>query len=71
MKENYPEKIVENCGDLIFALDGEGIVRYINRKIEEFGYSREEIIGEEFSSFMIRDGLLELLTGCSAHGQMG
>ena len=56
---NYPEKIVESCTDLIFALDGDGIIRYVNRKIEEFGYSRDEIIGKEFSSLMIRDGKTE------------
>jgi PAS domain S-box-containing protein len=55
MKENYPENIVESCGDLIFALDGEGVVKYINRKIEEFGYCRDEIIGKRFSSFVILD----------------
>ena len=55
MKENYPEMIVESCGDLIFALDGEGVVRYVNRKIEEFGYCRDEIIGKRFSFLVIPD----------------
>ncbi len=56
MKENYPENIVESCGDLIFALDREGIVRFVNRKIEEFGYLRDEIIGRKFSSLIVREG---------------
>jgi len=56
MKENYPEKIVDSCTCLVFALDGEDIIRYVNRKIEEFGYNRHEIIGEKLSSFMIREG---------------
>ena len=56
MKENYPEKIMESCGDLIFALDGEGIVRFVNRKIEEFGYLRDELIGQKFTSLIEREG---------------
>ena len=56
MKENYPENIVENCGELIFALDGEGIIRFLNRKIEEFGYLRDEIIGRKFSSLIVGEG---------------
>jgi PAS domain S-box-containing protein len=47
--------IVESCGDLIFALDGDGVVRYVNRKIEDFGYRRDEIIGKRFSLLVILD----------------
>jgi diguanylate cyclase (GGDEF)-like protein/PAS domain S-box-containing protein len=44
----YLENILESANDLIYILDLEGRFTYANKKFEEFGYDRRQLIGRPF-----------------------
>ncbi|MBN2723225.1 MAG: PAS domain S-box protein, partial [Deltaproteobacteria bacterium] len=56
-------KIVsENMRDVVFALDGSGIFKYISPSIEKSSfYSVDDLIGKPFSCFIHKDDLSEVM----------
>ncbi len=44
----YLENVLESANDLIYILDLSGKFTYANKKFEEFGYNRRELIGKPF-----------------------
>ena len=54
IKENkeYLENLLENANDIIYTLDMDGKIIYVNQKIEEYGIKREKLIGKEFFSLL-------------------
>jgi diguanylate cyclase (GGDEF)-like protein/PAS domain S-box-containing protein len=46
--KDYLENIIESANDIIYVLDRKGIFTYLNPKMEEFGYRREDLIGRYF-----------------------
>ncbi len=51
-KEQYQD-LVENINDVIYAIDGEGIITYISPVIESvLGYRPDELIGKSFFDFI-------------------
>lgn len=54
-EEKYKD-LVENINDVIYSLDTQGVITYINPVVESrFGYNPSEIIGENFSKFIYKD----------------
>lgn len=51
--KEYLEHLLATAGDVIFTLDIEGRVTYINCAIEEYGYSRNELTGTPLEQFLI------------------
>ena len=50
--EKY-RQLVEDINDVIYSLDGEGIITYISPAIKTvIGYTAEEVIGRHFSAFI-------------------
>ncbi len=45
-KGNFYKRLLDNAGDLIWAIDMEGRFMYINDNISEWGYNKEELIGQ-------------------------
>ncbi|MBU2548389.1 MAG: GAF domain-containing protein [Proteobacteria bacterium] len=41
----YLESLLEAANDVIFTLDARGRITYVNRKIQEWGYTKEALIG--------------------------
>ncbi len=51
-EENY-RQIIENAPDIIVLIDPSGIIKYVNRRIYEYGkYQPEEIIGRPVTQFI-------------------
>jgi two-component system, NtrC family, sensor kinase len=51
-------ELVERTSDLIYVVDGEGKIKYVNDQIVRLGgYSRQESIGKNFASFMTPESL--------------
>lgn len=51
-------EVVENTSDLIYVVDGQGIIQYVNDRIVELvGYTQEDAIGKNFASFLTPDSL--------------
>ncbi len=62
--EKRYRQIFENANDMIFTLDLEANCTSVNKRVESFGYSPEEVIGRNLSQFMtgehFKDGLERL-----------
>lgn len=52
MKDNLYKKLLDRASDLIWAVDMEGRFIYINDNIREWGYDKDELIGEPFLSIL-------------------
>lgn len=48
--KDYLESLLETANDVIYTLDKNGIVTYVNKKIEEWGYKKGELVGKSFLS---------------------
>ena len=48
----YLQQLLETANDAIFTLNDQGIITYANRKAAQWGFSREEMMGREFRSFL-------------------
>ncbi|MDR0548122.1 MAG: PAS domain S-box protein [Deltaproteobacteria bacterium] len=49
---DYLERLFETANDAILILDERGQVAYANRKAGQWGYSREELVGQEFRGLL-------------------
>jgi PAS domain S-box-containing protein len=45
----YLENLLEQANDFIYTLDSQGRFTYVNRKFEEWGYSKNELVGQPFT----------------------
>ncbi|MEW6263766.1 MAG: ATP-binding protein [Thermodesulfobacteriota bacterium] len=49
----YLESLLEAANDVIFTLDEQGMITYVNRKAGEWGYAKEDLIGRPFEALMM------------------
>lgn len=52
--KDYLEKLLETANDVIYTVNPEGVITYVNKKIEEWGYKKEELIGKSFLTILSR-----------------
>lgn len=50
--KEYLENLLENANDIIYTLDMDAGIIYINRKVEEYGIKKEKLIGKDFFSLL-------------------
>ena len=50
--KEYLENLLETANDVIYTLNNNGIVTYVNKKIEEWGYKKDELIGKSFLTIL-------------------
>ena len=56
-EEKYRD-LVESISDVLYTLDGEGVITYVSPAIEScMGYSPEEVIGQTFARFILPEDL--------------
>ena len=48
----YLESLLEAANDVIFILDAKGRITYVNRKVEEWGYDKDSLMGRALDEFM-------------------
>ncbi|MBW2062842.1 MAG: PAS domain S-box protein [Deltaproteobacteria bacterium] len=48
----YLESLLETANDVIFTLDFEGLITYVNRKVEEWGYDKETLVSRPLSELV-------------------
>jgi len=48
----YLENLLENANDFIYIMDMNKRFTYVNKKFEELGYRRDDLIGKDFSFFL-------------------
>lgn len=50
--KEYLENLLETANDVIYTLNHEGIITYVNKKVEEWGYKKDELIGKSFLTIL-------------------
>ena len=51
-QKEYMASLFENANDLIYVADLDGSITFINHKIKEYGFSKEELLGKSMHSFI-------------------
>ncbi len=46
--KDYLESLFEAANDVIYTLNPDGIITYVNKKVEEWGYTKGELVGSSF-----------------------
>lgn len=50
--KDYLQSLLENANDVIYTLNRDGTFTYLNQKIEEWGYKKDELIGQSIFSIL-------------------
>lgn len=50
---SYLQRLLETANDAMFTLNDEGRITYANRKAAQWGWSRDQLLGREFRSFLV------------------
>ncbi len=50
--KDYLENLLEGANDVIFTLNPAGLITYVNKKVEEWGYKKEELVGSSFQAIL-------------------
>ncbi len=54
----YLKNIFENASDIIFTIDNEGRFIFLNKRVEDLGYTKDELVGQPFDSLLMsEDGI--------------
>jgi|GEM_PF-886155 len=53
--KDYLENFLENANDIIYTLDMDGRITYVNQKAEEYGTDRQKLVGKNFFSLLDRE----------------
>lgn len=51
----YLKNIFENASDIIFTIDSEGRFTFLNKRVEDLGYTKGELVGKPFDSLLISE----------------
>lgn len=70
--KDYLQSLLENANDVIYTINKDRVFTYVNQKIEDWGYKKDELIGQSIFSIMspkhkgkrlnksIRDGVKQI-----------
>ncbi|RLD91030.1 MAG: hypothetical protein DRJ09_02345 [Bacteroidetes bacterium] len=53
-EENF-RKFIEESSDLIILFNKKGIIRFVNKQVEKYGYTLEEILNTSILNYVVRD----------------
>lgn len=51
----YLKNIFENASDIIFTIDNEGCFTFLNKRVEDLGYTKDELVGQPFDRLFISE----------------
>jgi len=51
----YLKNIFENASDIIFTIDNDGRFIFLNRRVEDLGYTKDELVGQVFDSLLMSE----------------
>ena len=64
----YLKNIFENASDVIFTIDLDGRFTFLNKRIEDLGYSRDELVGKPFDSLLLNEESLRIFVNVLKEG---
>ena len=51
----YLKNIFENASDIIFTIDNEGRFIFLNKRVEDLGYTKDELVGQPFDMLLLSE----------------
>lgn len=51
----YLKNIFENASDIIFTIDNEGRFTFLNKRVADLGYTRDDLVGKPFDCLLISE----------------
>jgi len=51
----YLRNIFDNASDIIFTIDNEGRFTFLNKRVEDLGYTKDELVGQSFDCLLISE----------------
>ncbi|MCC6544050.1 MAG: GAF domain-containing protein [Nitrospirae bacterium] len=51
----YLKNIFENASDIIFTIDNEGRFIFLNKRVEDLGYTKDELVGQVFDTLLMSE----------------
>ncbi len=51
----YLKNIFEHASDIIFTIDNEGRFIFLNKRVEDLGYTKDELVGQVFDSLLMSE----------------
>lgn len=51
----YLKNIFENASDIIFTIDNEGKFIFLNKRVEDLGYTKNELVGQLFDTLLMNE----------------
>lgn len=51
----YLKNIFENASDIIFTIDNEGRFTFLNKRVEDLGYTKDDLVGQPFDCLLISE----------------
>ena len=64
----YLKNIFENASDIIFTIDNEGRFIFLNNRVEDFGYTKDELVGQPFDSLLMSEDGIRAFVHVLKHG---
>ena len=64
----YLKNIFENASDIIFTIDNEGRFIFLNKRVEELGYTKDELVGQPFDSLLMSEDGIRAFVHVLKHG---
>ena len=55
VSHEYLKNIFENASDIIFTIDNEGRFIFLNKRVEDLGYTKDELVGQVFDSLLMSE----------------
>ena len=52
--QKYLESLLENANDVIYTLDRDQRFTYVNNKVENWGYRKEDLLGRPFLTLLAK-----------------
>ena len=68
MKKDFYKRLLDSASDLIWAIDNEGRFLYINDNIKEWGYDKDELVGQPFLNILNTKHIGKRMTSQSDSG---
>ncbi len=64
----YLKNIFENASDIIFTIDNEGRFTFLNKRVEDLGYTKDELVGQPFDCLLISEEGIRAFVSVLKHG---
>ncbi len=66
--KEFLSDLLENAGDIIFSIDPNGIFSFINPRVEELGFNKDDLLNQHFRLFFKDQETIRRINSTLSHG---